>query len=395
MQSTPDALYYGFSNPLQQFDESLLQSIVQEYGKSIIEIFVEHASAVLQGAEKRLIDQMRALATAELRFEMVWSSALGRCLKCIDSGDELAYRRVSAELLLHAAAGGMPGNWEVNLGQYSPFLWQDWRLPKCDYLAVESDGERACIRLHGVENHDTIFFGRTPDSPSKWHSSEATSLPSISLRPASAITILAKNTIDQETARGLGFPAVPEVTEREYHTIAQAMDLLRQQAPLHYSWVARVIRRVVVIESGPQRYLRSGSEAKLWGLIYVCDDPDPLSIAEILVHEASHQYFYLLTRLGDPVSGTSARTYYSPFVDAQRRLDRILLAYHAFSNVYLFYREFPLTAQQKVRVRQYLAKLLPDIKSIEGFITDSDELTPIGRGLVGPLINELNPVAVP
>src|SRR5262249_9151892 len=71
------------------------------------------------------------------------------------------------------------------------------------------------------------------------------------------------------------------------------------------------------------------------GLIHASSRSSPMSLTEVLVHEASHQYFYLLSRLGQVDDGTDKNSYFSPFAVAERSLDRILLAYHACGNILL------------------------------------------------------------
>ena len=63
----------------------------------------------------------------------------------------------------------------------------------------------------------------------------------------------------------------------------------------------------------------------------------PMDIAEVLVHECAHQYFYLLAYVGPYDDGSDERLYWSPPLRRNRPLSRILMAYHALANVRLFY----------------------------------------------------------
>ena len=63
------------------------------------------------------------------------------------------------------------------------------------------------------------------------------------------------------------------------------------------------------------------------------------STCEMLIHETSHLYFHLLSTLGKLASDTEQ--YFSPFPQAMRSLEPILLGAHAFTNVLAFYRDLP------------------------------------------------------
>ena len=57
--------------------------------------------------------------------------------------------------------------------------------------------------------------------------------------------------------------------------------------------------------------IESGSVEHYLGLIHLSAHAAPLPVAELLVHEASHQHMNLLTKLGPIDDGSDANTYYS------------------------------------------------------------------------------------
>jgi len=115
-----------------------------------------------------------------------------------------------------------------------------------------------------------------------------------------------------------------------------------------------------------------------------------MSLAETLVHEASHQYFYLLSRLEPVDDGTDKNLYYSPFAGTERSLDRILLAYHACGNILLLYRlcqqngapDDGYCAQREDAVMTQLAQLAAPLRN-------NFALTWVGRALYDPLVERL------
>src|SRR4030095_1007542 len=83
---------------------------------------------------------------------------------------------------------------------------------------------------------------------------------------------------------------------------------------------------------------RSFSDQDRPGTIGASLPASALSIGETLVHEASHQMANIRKRLGPLDDGSDDRGYFSPVKQTERPVDAILIAYHAFANVVLFYR---------------------------------------------------------
>src|SRR5205085_8039408 len=106
-----------------------------------------------------------------------------------------------------------------------------------------------------------------------------------------------------------------------------AFGLLKSSFPAYSKWVSRVVRRVALTSLVGENYFQSGMMPRACGLAFISGRQDTLSQAETLVHEASHNYFYLLSTLAAPVDPASDELYYSPFVRVMRSLDRVLSSY--------------------------------------------------------------------
>jgi len=111
-----------------------------------------------------------------------------------------------------------------------------------------------------------------------------------------------------------------------------------------------------------------------------------LSVAEMLIHEASHQYFELLNKLGPTVDPNHTKLYYSPVKQCERPLNKILLAYHAFANVMLFYRGVAECGLADSRLAKFQNALNDELRQLEQPLLKSDAILPIGGALVDPLI---------
>ena len=127
------------------------------------------------------------------------------------------------------------------------------------------------------------------------------------------------------------------------------------------------------------------------GVVALSHASPAIALADALVHEASHQHFYILGQLGPVHDGSDIQLYYSPARGADRPIDKILLAYHAFGNVLLFSRhcrsrgvgDLEMCESQE---RSYEACLTTLQRPLE----TTRALTPLGRALFEPLAARLS-----
>ena len=127
----------------------------------------------------------------------------------------------------------------------------------------------------------------------------------------------------------------PEMTE----ALANALSLLDTCSPLYAAWVRGSVCRVTALE-------RDGTKVMSWsslhypGLVSMTLFDSPIDMAETLVHEASHQWFHMLNRSFRLVQPTDReRLVWSPVKQCDRPLPRILLSFHAFGNIAIFFTD--------------------------------------------------------
>ncbi len=117
----------------------------------------------------------------------------------------------------------------------------------------------------------------------------------------------------------------------------QALSLIEVGLPMLYSELAHTLRRVVPVGYHAQRHL-SASYTEAPGLIYMTLHPDPLTLAEAIVHETQHgKLNALLWQDAVLINGRSEWTT-SPVRDDLRPLMGVLLAAHAFVPVARLHR---------------------------------------------------------
>ena len=135
----------------------------------------------------------------------------------------------------------------------------------------------------------------------------------------------------------------------------------------------------------------SSSDARAPGVVRLSLAHDAATIGELLVHEATHAYVHLLEHAGPVDDGSDATLYYSPFKRAMRPIRAILLAFHAFANVALFYRALlrrnaPIN---RLAVQDTLAELEQHLYAVTTPLRSTSALTDKGAALRDHLLARL------
>jgi len=375
--------YIGFSCPLESFNEPLAQTIASEYARSVLAIFVERFAHVFSNTG--LDDLFSRLLYADLPFELAWSSDLGNLYKVTRSGDEDQAMKNAAAFALMAGAKGFGGEWQLELSDATKFFWDDWDLPDCDQLTVISSDANASIKLSLDGAQTQVFFERSLDGWKCQTPSRAVRLPSFGSGKRRLVLLPRYATLDQGVFQDVNALALETFPPSLIEVLTQALDLLEEHLPHYFDWVVRIIRRVIVLHAGPN-VLHSGSPENQHGTILISDNSRALSVAEMLIHESSHQYLELLNKLGPAVDPGHTQLYYSPAKQCDRPLHKILLAYHAFANVMLFYRGVAECGLADSRFAKFQNVLNDELRQLEQPLLKNNAILPIGRVLVEPLI---------
>ncbi|MDB5581530.1 MAG: hypothetical protein JWR80_6706 [Bradyrhizobium sp.] len=158
-----------------------------------------------------------------------------------------------------------------------------------------------------------------------------------------------------------------------------AMRRIDDQAPAYARWCGDTITALIPVLA-PPGMIASGSQADRPGLVHLSADAPDLWLGEMLIHEASHQYFELLARHIDLVAPGSKETVYSPVKRRPRPLDRALLTYHAFANVARYMRTIkPGGTEEAEAIAGNLVATGDDLEQLAGQIDAAATLTEAGR----------------
>ena len=105
-------------------------------------------------------------------------------------------------------------------------------------------------------------------------------------------------------------------------------------------WVTNVVRIVYLLEATPGR-LETGASPQFAGGIRLSVPCWSAVVGEGLVHEASHQYFYILD-LATPLAiggDKGAAAVWSPLRQCLRPCWRVLLGFHAYLSILMYYTD--------------------------------------------------------
>lgn len=375
-------LYRGFACPQDGLDEEFVEAITVEYGREVTRQLVGRFGDDL---DPGLIAYLSRWTEQDSDFETVWNLTFGAVHGATLLGRPQDTRVCAAALGLRLGARGVSGHWHQELGRSAALLWDRWLLPPADAIAVDSDGTQARIRISSDRWHRNISLTR---GPSGWACESGQPLPQFGPLQR-MMTVLPRRAIVTPDFDDLR-PMLADNLGEAMTTMGQrALDMLGKHAPIYQPWVERVIRHLVPLRFD-KSCMRSGSHADQPGVIHISYDERAIVLAEMLVHEATHQYMHLLCRLGDIDDGTDTKLYYSPVRRTDRPLSAIVVAYHAFANVLLFYR---LCQQSGAPDEGYCAaeeiKLISQLRELEQVLKRADALTDIGRALCDPLMERI------
>ena len=184
------------------------------------------------------------------------------------------------------------------------------------------------------------------------------------------------------------------VDGKEYESVlTDALKLIQEFAPDYHSWVTDVLRWIIPItppDPATGAKTRAFSMYGVPSIVHMSFPNNPLKVADLLIHECSHQYFHVAEDWFRLANGQDTNLYYSHYVKKERPIDRILIAFHAFANVSRFYIEClrndaPFADKAKRELgghEQWLSEFNEHLKVTSG-------LTKAGRNLWQPLADLL------
>lgn len=174
--------------------------------------------------------------------------------------------------------------------------------------------------------------------------------------------------------------------------IGRALTVLSHGTEQYFLWVIAVVRHVIEMRRVSPSHSTSRSFLFHFGGVEIGAPASTIESIELLVHEASHQYFHMASLLGRTTT-PQAGNHHSPLKGRVRPLERILLGYHAVGNIVLSLaavgKHDPGTLDE---VKSRLAVALPLLNELAAPLEGELEtgLTSLGRGFFLPLHRQLH-----
>jgi HEXXH motif-containing protein len=294
---------------------------------------------------------------------------------------------VAAMAVLHLHAAGFDGEWRARFAHAAPLRWGDRMTPPM--LGLSAAMQAGELHLKATARDGSVAVVRGPAAglaapPAGWRH-----LPSARLG-GRRLVVLGR----------WSEPVLPAAADDEYSplenqeivaTLEQAGALLQEFAPEYLGWVMDADWAAVALRRPGDNMLTSFSTRGLPGVPFLSFPVEPLLAAELLVHETSHHYYHCAQLYGEPCNDRDTALYPSPYVNKDRPIDRILIAFHAFANIVLLYRSIVDAGPDECRdkAEAAIAQHVPILTRFSAALTRSPGLTPLGRALFEPLRDRL------
>lgn len=327
-----ETIYAGFSHPDAELDPDFRDVIAVEHARGVVSGFLSRAEGELGRGSDSLLPTITSWLGFDATIGDVWNPAFGAAELAMRSGTGAHLLIDGAQLALKMHATGLTGHWRARLDQPARLTFDRWCLPQHSALEVDATGENVTIRVDSAA--DTPFAFRRAEQG--WeHDRGADELRRVPVRDR-WITFATDSVLDGRYEGDIPF-ARAAVGDEVLAAWRSGIDLVECFASGYLPWIEAGVGTIIPLDAPPGAMV-SGSNSHRVGEIFATAAMPAATIGEMLVHESSHQQFMLAEQLASVDDGSDTRMYYSPVVDDQRPIARILFAYHAFSNVLLFHR---------------------------------------------------------
>ena len=365
----------------------IADEITTTFARAYARRFLDTKGDVVASRSTGLVPLLELLPERHVSFDEVWDVSVSYLRRAVLDDDDTCALQHAAGVGLRLNRGGESGRWETELAAPARLRLDGWLLPKAAALSVTSDSQRVSVRVIQPEKRAATFvFKRTPRSLKLETGRGATRLPA--LRPyGCTMTLLNGSALD-----GLRFGGELALSrlrpEQISAKIRASLRLLQDTAPEYMAWVRMLVRAVIPLHAQISE-IRSGSDFDNPGVTQMSFPIRTVALAETWVHECSHQQFQVVTRAGAVDDGSDTKLYYSPVRLMDRPIDKILLAYHAFANVLLFYRACRAAGLTNGYLEINEQRLIPQLRQLQAPLRSTGALTDIGAALFEPLAERI------
>lgn len=369
-----DDIHRAFSSPLLPCDERMLTLIAAEHVRSVTARFLDDRRDEITPA---LAAMLAALPDLDGPLELYFDPVFGMLGHAIAGRREMPAPSYAAEAALALHAAGVEGEWDFTLERPARLRFaRRFVLPRAERGWAVARGNRVTIDFYG---HAPITFRREHGDWTLIAGDGVDELPRVG-----EIVFLSHGALDGRDHGVIPAP-LALATEPLLAAWRGALTLIRSVSPPYATWTERVIRYIIPLVA-PEGAMLNGSQGHRPAEVHMSTPSDPLRLAEMLIHEASHQHFFLATRLGAVDDGSDERLYYSPLVREGRPIERILLAWHAVANILLFYTAYEAAGLPRSDFfHRNREQLLGELAQLDEPLRQTRSLTAVGMGMYAPM----------
>jgi HEXXH motif-containing protein len=169
--------------------------------------------------------------------------------------------------------------------------------------------------------------------------------------------------------------------------LRDALGIVAAYLPEVHAEIGPYLQQIVPVGASPERHL-SASYREAIGTVYLSLHPDPMTMAEALVHELQHNKLNALFELDDVLENAFEPLYPSPVRPDPRPLHGVLLAVHAFVPVALMYERMIAAGDPRARAAGFEARRREIVAGNEDgtrVLLEHAKPTPAGRALLAEL----------
>lgn len=387
----PDHLLQAFAHPGSGAGalalDGLERILFSAHARRVIHAVLENAAADVTNRMPGLERVLREWCASETASH--WSRPVGALWRGCETGEVEDVPSKLAELGLEVSFGGVSGDWEfrqldpisVRIGSYmasnvvSGCVECDGRSLRCTLSTLRGDGlsltARSTSSVDAAMSVDRVEGGwtRLQLVQSGW----------------AKLVLIPSDLVGTELLPSYAESAFQSLSERGETGLALADGLrfIEQSASKFVPWVS-ILREVVPLRSLGGS-LASSSSPWDCGVAAVTVTQKGAAVAEMLVHEASHQHFFVAKHLGRLEDGSDQRQYYSPMVSNNRPLEKMILAYHALGNMVIMHSEMIRADLAVSGCHERMSALGVRLRLVEPVVLRSTALTRLGQALVRPL----------
>jgi HEXXH motif-containing protein len=387
-----DSILFGFSHPAPGPDDSVIELIT-------IKCAELYLSRVLEAKSRSVAEQSTGLYDVlgewlPRRKSPLWDPLLGR-LRALSAEEDSSseYHLTLIRAGLAALLDGVAGTWGFRFSSPMRIQFGRWLLPEVISGRIEAaGGVKVSLVLEDQEGSKHRLILEQRSAGRNWEplrlSPEIVNLPCVKFKESETV-LLPANAVDEwllpnlPGARFEDVSRLPLVADRFRQTAA----LVERYSPGYAQWIDRAVRYIASTNSPKQG---SGSNVGYPGLVVMSNDHRPWALAEMLVHEASHQYFFMATLLGPVDDGSDLTHHYSPLVGRNRPIDKVLLSYHALGNMTLFFRDcISGGIEDGGYCLERLTTVTNQMAQVSEVLRDTSALTSVGKALWSPLADRV------